>query len=92
MQESKQNNRGIDNDHFLLNSVKNFYDKSHDEKIFRWHLEQNGYTKEEIDGAIADYHWIYIYSPTLVNNILIPFSFICIVILSIMFFISGVLI
>lgn len=80
MQESKVD-RDIDNDLFLLNSVKNFYNRSHDEKVCRWNLEQHGYTKEEIDRAISDYYWIYIRTPMILNNILMPICLVCVIFL-----------
>jgi hypothetical protein len=76
MQES--DDRNIDNDILLLNSVKNFYTNNHTEKALRWNLKQHGYSIEEIDRAISDYYWIYIRTPMLVNFILMPVCFLCV--------------
>lgn len=74
----KEKDRDIDNDLFLLSAVKMFYDKNHEEKLFRWNLEQKRYSKNEIDRALSDYYWIYIQTPIIVNKILMPVCLVCV--------------
>lgn len=84
MQE-EQDDRDIDNDLFLLNNVRMFYSKEHEEKPFRWHLEQHGYSKQEIDRALSDYYWVHIRCPIIIDRYLMPVCVICVGILLILY-------
>ena len=64
--------RNIDEDRFLLESAKRHQEGEINDDQFEWILGERGYSKDEIAGAIADFHWVHVHTPRIVREWLVP--------------------
>lgn len=74
--------RTIDDDHALLAAARRFHEGEMTEKQLVWTLGEKGYTKEEIESAISDFHWIYVNAPRMLKNFLLPICVLCVLCLA----------
>lgn len=62
--------RNIDQDIHLLKGVRRYWndDQISKEQLY-WILEDKGYSEKEIDNAITDYYYVYIWPTILINRL-----------------------
>jgi hypothetical protein len=62
--------RNIDQDINLLKGVRRYWgeDQISKEQLY-WILEDKGYSEKEIENAITDYYYVYIWTNVLINRL-----------------------
>ena len=78
--------RNIDEDERLLIMVRRYWDQEDQlsEKQLYWVLENEGYSKKEIENAISDYWTIHIRSNILLHHFIAPVVLLIVMIVLVM--------
>lgn len=61
--------RNIDQDIVLLKAAKRYWQEEITQNQLSWILKDQGYSESEIDHAINDYYYIYLWPNILINRL-----------------------
>lgn len=61
--------RNIDQDIVLLKSAKRYWQEEITLDQLNWILKDQGYSESEIDHAITDYYYVYLWPNILINRL-----------------------